>query len=583
MNPRLSIRFALQVGLSLVFVSCGGSLPDEVEIGQIESAVAERPPLPPISSRTPVPAPTTRAAPAGRSIVVVLDLDPLGSNSNSDVLGIRHTLDAYGIPYAVTSDVAAALRAPEMLIVAGGIEAGLMPSNTLSALRTGLPTWAAQNGHTLWLSSLRDATLMANLGVQLVPAAGLRDTLFVERTHPLAKYLDAPEEGSFLIYTGAAPRAYQATPTTWKLSPIARYNDGTAGAVLLESLGTTGRLVVLGPTFGNLLTRPENGLLKQPNTCSNVFSAAVDGVRSLIRRSYERYTKAPSLRPFAPQDKRAAVILTHDFDASNAYPGWRDAYMPLEKSLGFNSTLFIQTSYRSTGFTSGFYAPAENKAILAQSKAEGFNIQTHSVTHAPDFDKFPIGTEILDPAQYQPRYNSATATMTGGHILAELTLSAELLKKDLGVSVRGWRSGFLLRPKALPAIEEAAGFYYDANMCASQQGGAFPYLLLADYDISGAETSVLTFPLSAGDMYIETRTPEQNTAMWIDVTLKTAANGAPTVFLLHPNHPDIKLAAFQNWLNWLKTQPDLWVGGLDEYYTWYRGKGIRSEVKPYPF
>jgi Polysaccharide deacetylase len=513
---------------------------------------------------------STRTVPTGMSVVVVLELGAKTERTRADSIGVRHALDAFGIPYVVTSDLASALRAPEMIFVAG------------SANAPALARWAEQRGHTLWLAGTESKPLLAALGLETTLSSAAREALFVEATHPLATYADTVEEREVRLYAAGSHVSYRSTSPTWSFTPAARYADGGVGAVVVQNGPLGGRAVVLGSSFTDLLTRLEVGRGPQDG-CTNAFHASLDTTRLFIRRGYELFTLQPSLRDLAPNGRKAAVILTHDMDASTAFVAWRDVFMPLERAQGVRSTLFVTTSYRDTHWIRGFYADPETPAVLAETRALGFDLQSHSVSHSPDFASFPMGVAALAPDDYRPLYSTTDLTTGGGAVLPELTVSRHLLETDFGASVRGFRAGYLAKPQALVQAEEEVGYAYDATSCAGEIGGAFPYLHLAEYATTARETSVLEVPLAISDNAITTRTQEATLAIWTDVTAKQAANGAPTVILVHPTNPEQKAWAYARWLTWVTAQPELWVGSMDAYYAWYQASGVSSRVAGYPY
>ncbi len=472
---------------------------------------------------------------------------------------MRHTLDAFAIPYAITNSTDTAVQTPEMIIVAGQIS---------GADGTALLGWAQQSGHTVWLSELSDKAFLHALGLSLVSQSSARTTLQVDFTQALASYADTPEEQQIALSSEGAHLGYSGS-----FSAVATYADGSAG--IADVTLAAGHVIIFGTSFANAITRFESGA-GATHGCTNVFAPSLDTTRLFFRRGYELYTKTPVVRAFAPNEKRAAVILTHDMDATVSFPTWQSDFMPVETAQGWLSTLNVDTSYRDTGWFAGFYADPQTQTILQSSLAAGFDIESHSVSHMPDFNKFPLGDAMTDPAQYSPTWSSATQSTTGGAVRPEMLISAALLRNDFSLPVRGFRSGYLLRPRQMATAEVEASYVYDSSHCIGEVGGALPYLALSDDTIEGAEVPLLELPLSIGDQDITTRSPADTLAIWQDITEKNANNGAPTIILVHPTNPETKLWAYQQWIAWLATQPDLWVGPIDGYYEWYQASGIRS-------
>lgn len=538
----------------------------------------------PKTPRDPTPPVTTRKAPPGASVITILDLSGQKGVTNGDRLGLQHALDAFGIPYRITNNLQKAVKAPEMLIVAWNLSPDLPPA-LLTQLRNALAGWSQRSGRTLWLAGASDAELLKTLGiVQNGSSSTTRSVLRLNNKHPLASYVDAPEEhevwlastntNQYVLTRAYAPLAKSA----WSNSVLGRYPDGRIGALTIRHRTGGGRVVLIGVKWKDLLTRMENqkhGDHTRGGT--NVFEPSTDTVRLWLRAGYQQWAGHPSLRPRAPNGKKAAVLLTHDIDARSAFLPLRDSFIPLETSLGMRSTLMVTTSYRRNGWITDFYSDANHHVILAKALAKGFEVQSHSVSHLPDMDSWRPGPALERPKNYAPNYNKTTSKTTGGYVLPELLISARLLEQDFGIGIRGWRSGHLLRPRGLGELLEASGYAWDSSHNSGRVGGSYPYLMLSDFAIQGRETPVLTLPLAISDSRIETRTATKTAALWLDVTRKNAANGAPTVLLVHPTKPEIKLPALKLYLKAIKKDPNLWVGPVDAWYTWYRKQGIRSQ------
>lgn len=538
--------------------------------------------------RQTTPAPSTRNPTPEASVATIYDLSEVGSNTNRDLLSLAHAFDAFGVPYRVTSDWGAAIAAEEMLFVAGDLSQLAKADRAVAA--TELVAWAARAGHTLWLSAPTDPELLAGLEVEVASGSTKRDKMLVKTGAPLARYLDTPEEQElWLPGVGAARTAYVqstsykpiAAAAAWSLEPAATYADGEAAVIALEHRASGGRAVVFGATFGDLLFRMQymkhNGHTRGD---VNVYEPGADTVRLMIRDGYESWAKAPELRRFAkPEGKKAAVILTHDMDGDAAFVALRDAIMPLEAKHGARSTIFATTSYRKNGWIGAVFNQ-QNNDVLRAARAAGFDIQSHSVSHLPDMGRWPDGEPNDDPSTYQPSYDPATKTSTGGSLLPELLISARLLAAELDVTTRGWRAGHMAMPHRIGALLEQTDYYYASNATMGSVGGALPYLLIQDQSTadSGEPTGVLQVPVSLADDRIDERPADETLRIWIEITTKNAANNAPTVLLLHPSKDDAKYNLFAKYLEHVARNPDLWITSLDEWYAWYREQGLSAEL-----
>jgi hypothetical protein len=303
--------------------------------------------------RPPTPPPTRRIAPPGSSVAVILDLSAYGGTG--DLFSIQHSLDAFGIPYRVTTDVNAAFAAPEMLFIAGRVDSTL-PAATLSSIRTNLPNWTKLAGRTAWISALYDSSLARAVGLTPGASSAARGILRLNSAHPLCRYVDTPEELEiWLARLSISPETFVTTrgysryagTSGWVSEPVAVYPDGQVGVVVQRYGAAGGRVVVLGSKFSDLITRMESDMnYGHRRAYSNGFEPSTDTVRLWMRAAYEQWTAAPSLRPAAPEGKRAAVILTHDMDSGTAFPPFQSEFMPLEEQFGVRSTVNVTTSFR---------------------------------------------------------------------------------------------------------------------------------------------------------------------------------------------------------------------------------------------
>gem|GEM_PF-3138437 len=518
--------------------------------------------------------------------MVIYDLSFLPQVGNGDLLSLKHAFDAFGIPYLVTQDLNLATKAPEMLVVAGRIDPISIPDKKFRRkLAKKLERWARKKGRTLWVSGVWDEYFLSRFGLAVESTSESRGFIYLNPRHPLTKYVDTSEEQEVWLAspqpgTFVRTRSYRSIDDRrWRKSSIATYPDGSDAILVLRYRKRGGRTIILGVKFNDLLTRLENQLNgKHTRGSTNLFEPSADTIRLLLRASYEEWTKHPQLRPFAPEGKKAAVLLTHDMDATSGFIPLRDLFLPKEESLGVRSTLFITTNYQSNGWIGPFYTNLAHQSILADALERGFPLESHSVSHLPDMYRWPIGDPIENPDNYSPQYDTSTGRTTGGMVLPEILISAKLLEDDFGVTVRGWRSGHLTRPRYLGSLLAASGYTFTSNMAAGRVGGSFPYLMLADYFFSGEEVPVLEFPLAISDSKISTRPPEDTTRIWLEVTQKNKANNAPTVILVHTTKPDLKFPPYSAYLDAITTDPDLWVGSISDYYQWYREQGIRSEI-----
>jgi hypothetical protein len=562
------------------------------------SSCSGQPPLPDLNGacppvdasfpdRKPTEPLTTIKAPTGSSTAVVLDLTGQGTNLNRAVLSLRHALDAFGIPYRVTADFDDAVRAPEMLLVAGSL--GALTADALTTLEAKLGAWlSAGENHCLWLFGDTKPGLLGSVGISELSRSTVHSDIIIDASQSLARYLDTPEEqdiyvpslgdGTWYVPTVSYDVSKVAAP--WHASVVGEYEDGSNSIVVAENESTGARLVVSGFSAEDFLFRMQyeksEGHIRGD---VNVFEPCADSVRLMLRAGYEAFTQQPFVRPFTSNGRKGAVLLTHDIDATVAYDILRDQFMPLERSLGLRSTLFVTTCYKDNGWIADLFTPGEHQGILRSALADGWTLQSHSVSHMPDTATWVEGDHITNPIDYSPQWNNATKTTAGSSLWAELAISAGELASCDNVTATGWRTGYLATPMTIGDLLERTGYYVTSDVTSGTVGGSLPYPLIGDRSTqdNGAETAVLQIPFALSDHLIETQDPDVVANNWLDITRKNANNNVPTAILVHPTKLEY-LPAYTAYLQAIAQDPDLWVTTLQDWYEWYREVGIRSEV-----
>ncbi len=504
--------------------------------------------------------------PLAGSLVAVLDWTAKDSSgTEEDILAACHALNVSGIPHVHTTTVAEAAGYP-MLLVAGS------PETFTSADRTALVDYV-QGGGTLLLWKIADSTLLVSFGISAsTPHSGTttRTVNFdAASSDPVVSYIDDSAEIRW-------PMEYPDTVNTRGYTPatavtLASWDTGDA-AVLRADLGT-GRAYVFGWRLRQVLTAAERRIVYGPEpsyTDSPVLDA--DICRLLVRGIYEGHVPDPRVRQFAPGGKHAALILTHDVDAQTSYDHIPD-FVAFEQQRGVTSTFTLTTSAYSNGWIGADYNAASiSKA--QQARAAGFDIESHSFGHFPDFSSIPFGTGSETAANYFPQYSPILAETIGATLLGETGVSRWLLEADLGATVESFRAGHLDIPAALPQVLSQTGYRRDSSYAGGLTRGSFPY---ATFEVSNGVVStypVLEYPLVLSDHELTDATVEQVVSQWEQFIRLNYWNNAPTVLLIHPSSPlALKTAALQQLLDRV-AELDLWVGDWRTFAEFWEQQGV---------
>ena len=538
--------------------------------------------IPDIWDRSPTPAVTTLAAPYGATVVALYDLTALGGGTYSQWSGAVNCLDMLGIPYRIITDTA------DLSDYSFCVMTGTMDSISMSAGQVAdLLDWINQ-GNVLVSAGIGDARFLGPLGLTASGQLESRSMIYFESVaSPLLTYVDHPLELEILVPLVVNPSEYTKTRHYDGADTVlAKYDDGE-NAFVATSYGS-GRVIMFGVRFNDFLTRFEtHSFVGGTRGYTNLFEPSADVMRLMVRAAYEYYAANPYVRPFAPASKSAAVILTHDVDAPDAYVNMQ-AFMDLAELYGGKSTIFVTTNTEWNGWISDVYVESR-KTFLQLALDRGFDIQDHTVGHFPDFDDFEPGPYESDPDQYNPFYNSGTESTEGGFVLPELLVSARQLEQDFLISIRGFRPGHLVYPRELGQCLQDTGYYYSSHYPIGYTATNFPYRLRHERRMSGVFTNVLALPFTISDRNFRERDevdPVEEANNWLDVTLANAANNAVTVLLIHPTNPEDKLIAFELYLQGLQSQ-DVWIGDMQSFYEFWRSTGITSDQDhvspPMPF
>jgi hypothetical protein len=496
-----------------------------------------------------------------------------------DVLAADHSLTEMGIPNTDTTDFITAAANP-FLVVAGVLNT----STSLSASEISGMVSYVQQGGTLYLWEPSVSGLLTALGISPTfnsyTGTAVRPMTFdLAKVDPLLKYIDDPSEVNW------APQ-FPPPDLTLGYSPgsctaLAWWNTSDA-SILRCDLGS-GRVYVFGWRLRPLLTLPERQIVyrnpEPPNT--NSFIPDADICRLIMRGTYEGYAASPQVRKFAPGGHHAALIITHDVDDATSYE-YMHEYVDLEKSLGVKSTMLYTTNPYDTGFFSALYTASGMQAIQ-YAVDNGFDTEDHSFGHFPDFNLAPFGTGNETAANYMPTYSTAIGSTTGDSVIGELGVSRWLLENDFGVTLTGFRSGYLLVPQNFMQGLVETGYQRDSTFAAGLTRGSFPFVSFTVDATTGAVTTypVMEYPLALSDDQapLDSTTYNQYLNEWESVIRSNYANNAPTVVLLHPVDDTIRIQFLKDLLNRV-ADLDLWIGDWKTFAQFWEAQGVTDARWP---
>ncbi len=544
------------------------------------------------------PPPALRQIPHNGTLVSVLDWTSKDNEGDAeDVISADHLVTEMGIPNIDTTDFATAAANP--FIVVAGV---LNTASSLSSADISNLTSYVSSGGTLYLWEPNVSSLLTALGIPS-PAndySNLTDeqrplTFDTAQNDPILKYINAPEEINWAPFfpVDDVTRGYSNGSCT----PLATWSTGDYAALKCD-IGK-GRAYVFGWRLRPLLELPELQLGNDTGPQGvNAIVPDADVCRLMMRASYEAYAPNPQERQWAPGGRRAALIITHDIDADVSYqnvPAWVD----FESSLGIKSTFTFTTNPYNNGWIDGMY-DASGHQDVRYALDHGFDVQSHSFGHFPDFETAPYS--LTNPpsetaSNYGPMFTLMSSDpyccTSGISVIGEVGVSKWLLENDFGISVTAFRAGYTLIPATFLQALAATGYQRDLSYLNDLARGAFPFVTFT-LDASTTPTTVTTYPImeypmsisddaspAAGLSGLDSSTVSQYVQAWMKVIKFDYDNNAPTVLLLHPIDTTARFQVLQQVLADIKNQGlDMWVGDLTTFAKFWEAQGVTNARWP---
>ncbi|HXH48186.1 MAG TPA: hypothetical protein VNM47_02335 [Terriglobia bacterium] len=544
------------------------------------------------------PPPALPQVPHNGTLVSVLDWTAKDNEGDSeDVISADHIVAEMGIPNIDTTDFTTAAANPFM-VVAGVLNT----TSSLSSTDISNLTSYVNAGGTLYLWEPNVSGLLTALGISSPPNdyLNLADeqralTFDTAQNDPLLKYVDAPEEINWAPFfpLGDVTRGYSSSSCT----ALATWSTGDA-AVLRCNIGA-GRAYVFGWRLRPLMELPE--LQRGNNTGPQGVNAIVpdaDICRLMMRASYEAFAANPQERQWAPGGHHAALIITHDVDATASYQNV-PAGVDFENSLGFKSTYLFTTSPYNNGWIDGMYS-APGHEDIQYALDHGFDVQSHSFGHFPDFQTalFSLTNPPSETASnYEPMFTLVTTTpfccTSGMSVVGELGVAKWLLENDFSIPITAFRAGYTEIPPTLLQGLSATGYQRDLSYLNDLTRGAFPFVTFTlDTSTTPATLTtyhVMEYPMSISDdaspavglTGLDTTTVSQYVDAWMKMIKFNYDNNAPTVLLVHPIDTTARFQVIQQLLAEIQNQGlDLWIGDLTTFAKFWEAQGVTNAKWP---
>lgn len=516
-----------------------------------------------VSAQARVAAPAAGSPPAFEWGVAVLEIGS-SPDARQEQLALRDCLELLGIPYLDTADVNHAARRP--LVLAGG---ALLNSSLNPTEREALYAYVERGG-VLLATQVQGAVFFPLFG--LARAAAQRSNFrvfFNDYRDPAMRYFNRQEE--FAISLGD-PKLFTATiwSTEYVTRPgtriLGRYENSTS-AFTCNRYGR-GLAYALGLGFKETTLTPQIArTFEAARQWSNFFEPSGDIFRLIVRGLYEANVHPFLLVHTVPEAKQTGLVLSHDIDARESFKNSLD-FARMEASLGVRSTFYVTTKYFGDATDIGYYTP-DRVAWIRQVKELGFEVGSHSVSHARTFDTFPFGSPDVSQKNYQTDHPT---------ILGEVKVSKELLDRDLRQSTILFRAGELSFPNDLLRALEECGYEFDSSVSAQNVLTNFPYVGFRRRAVGSEHSRIVQVPVTLDDSqgFLTSKTTETLLRTWIEVVRANAENGALTCLLLHPTDVTYKLKTERRFIEAIGGE-DSWIGDVGTLSRFWQA---RARLRP---
>ena len=466
--------------------------------------------------------------------ICVLDLTSKNSESTKgNLFSLEHLLHSAGYSYTLTDSVNLSIKY-KIVFTTSNLE-----STTFnSAERDSLINFVKQGG-VLVSTNNKDNLLNSCFGISATSFNYTRFYINFKTNEDalIFKYFDDINEkqirlGDTADYTSIlGTRAF--TPST--ADTLAQYETDEVAAT--HNNFFNGHTYMLGTQYKEVILRAQ---VKQDygasRAFSNNFEPAQDVYVLFISGIIKKHLPYAVNKHTAPCGFKSALVITHDVDATTSME-YFDDYANYERTNNIRSTYLITTHYVHDGLAKNFFDGFEGD--IKKVYEMGHDIQSHSVSHVPDFDDesiVPKGSPGNTKNSYQPYYNGTISSNVT--VFGEAEVSRDLLKSVTGREVTAFRPGYLAFNKYLINVLDSLNYKFSTSHSANDVMTAFPFFSHTDLSMNGKLTKVLEIPNTISDVFTGDPMSENNfyqkADIWKNVFTKYYNNHTNCVLLVHP-------------------------------------------------
>lgn len=412
---------------------------------------------------------------------------------SQQALPAKRALEAAGISFAITRDLATALRHALVFIPADdrSMKLSLPQRDALKAF--------VEEGGTLILQAPMAELWRELTGIErLASHRGRRRLSFLASDDPALRYLDEPQEREVPLASAGTSQGFWTSGLAarpGRAKPLAVFPETGESAILRRGIGR-GAVYTLGVDLRDGFLRPQAERdFDAQRRASDGFEPGADAWALFLRAAYESRGPAWARLRSLPRDWRGLVLLSHELRPGGSLAGTR-ALARLETSRGRKATYFIQTKYAADALELPFY-DSRLAGLMKSLAADGHELASLSVADSPSFANLSLGDGSETPRSYRP-YVGRDGRTWGASLLGELGASKALIERDVpGQKVLGFRSPQGLYPELLDEALARGGFSYDSSLSANGCLTHFPFALMRRRGLL-AESGTIELPVTFG-------------------------------------------------------------------------------------
>lgn len=494
--------------------------------------------------------------------ICVLDLTKKNTETTrGNLFSLEHLLKSGGFSYTITDSVNLAVKS-QIVLSSSNLETTTFNTTERDSIKN-----FVRKGGILIATNNKDPLLDSIFGISATSFNYNRFYLNFNTNYDPAifKLFDDPNEkqirfGDTADYsTCIGTRAFTCNTA----DTLAMYETNEVGAT--HNKFYAGHTYMTGAQYKEIILRPQ---MKQDfgaaRAYSNNFEPAQDVYVFFIAGILKKHQKYVVNKHTAPCHFRSTLVVTHDVDATTSMDFFDD-YANYEKQNNILSTYLVTTHYMDDELAKNFYDGFVGKLKLVGDM--GHDIQSHSVSHVPDFDDESVvgmGSPGNTRTTYQPYYNGTISSNVT--VFGEAEVSKDLLESIVRKEVTFFRPGYLAFHEKLINVLDSLNYPFSSSHSANDVMTNFPFFQHTNLDMNGRLTKLLEIPNTISDVFTGDPMSEQNfnskVSIWKTVFTKCHNNYTNSVLLVHPTRY-FKLFAQQQFISFLPQ--DALITNLSEY------------------